>query len=49
VEIQFGQFNHGLPQAGLLFDLENDPHELTNLWDKEEAVRERLLGLMPED
>ena len=48
VEIQFGQFDHDLPEPGLLFDLKNDPHELTNLWDKEESVRERLLGLMPE-
>lgn len=47
VEIQFGQFDHSLPEPGKLYDLKNDPDELTNLWAKENDVRDRLLALMP--
>ncbi len=46
VEIQFGRFDRGLSEPGKLFDLKNDPHELTNLWAKEEFVRESLLALI---
>jgi len=47
VEIQFGQFDHSLPEPGKLYDLQKDPHELTNLWDEEKGIRDRLLTLMP--
>jgi len=48
VEIQFGKFDGSLCDHGQLYDLQNDPNELSNLWDQEVTIREKLLALLPE-
>ncbi len=45
-EIQFGKFDASEPIKGALYDLWNDPHELTDLWEKEQPIRKRLLQVI---
>lgn len=48
-DLQYGTFDPSSLHEGQLFDLQEDPLELRDLWAAEEDVRERLLGRLKAD